>query len=273
MIPIASGYHIGKTPSFACQADPRFSYCLHVPCAYADRPQPTRMLVAIHDTMRNNQSLRDLFSEFAEQSNTLVVAPLFPAGIGTPDDLDHYKYLRFRDIRYDEVLLRMVEEVAARYRIDATRFSLFGFSGGAHFAHRLLYVNPARLARVVVASPGSVTLPVEEFSWWPGLGDFTRVFGHPVDWDALRRVPAHLIVGERDTNPGGTIQSKDHPNWVDGANAAGGNRVERLKSLHDHLQRRGAAVTFEQIPGVAHEIIPVVQAALRFLQDTAPQPA
>lgn len=273
MIPRNSGYLIGKTPSFACQADPRFSYCLHVPSAYAARPRPARMLVAIHDTLRNNQALRDLFSEFAEQTNTLVLAPLFPAGIGTPDDLDHYKYLRFGDLRYDEVLLRMTEEVAARYRIDASRFALFGFSGGAHFAHRLLYVNPARLARVVIASPGSVTLPVEEFGWWPGLANFADVFGHPVDWDALKRVPAHLIVGERDTNPEGTIQSKDHPNWVDGANAAGTNRVERLQSLHDHLKRRGADVSFEQIAGVAHEIAPVVQAAIRILEGTAPQPA
>lgn len=269
MIPSSSGYLIGRTPSFACQADPRFSYCLHVPRGYSERPEAPRVLVVVHDTLRNNQALRDLFSDFAEQSNTLVVAPLFPAGLDTPDDLDHYKYLRFRDIRYDEIVVRIVEEVGSRYRVDAVHFSLFGFSGGAHFAHRFLYVEPARLARVVVASPGSVTLPAEEHRWWPGLGDFASVFGHPVDWEALKRVPTHLIVGEQDTNPGGTIQSREHPNWVDGADAAGRNRVERLRALHAGLARRGAAVTFEEIPGAAHEIGPVVQAAIRFLSAPA----
>lgn len=273
MPPPTSGYLHGKTPSFACQADPRFSYCLYVPRGYAERSPAVRMLVVIHDTLRNNQSLRDLFADYAEQSNTIVVAPLFPAGIGTPDDLDHYKYLRFRDIRFDEILLAMTAEVAARYGVSDARFALFGFSGGAHFAHRFLYLEPARLSRLVVAAPGSVTLPVTDYRWWPGLGDFEAVFGRPVPWDALKQVPVHLVVGANDTNPGGTIQSKDHPNWVDGACAAGGNRVERLKSLHEHLKRVGASASYEELPGVGHEMGPVAQAAISFLEGSTPRPA
>lgn len=263
-----SSYHLGKTASFACQADPRFSYCLYVPRGYAQRLPAARMLVAIHDTLRSNQALRDLFADHAERTNSIVLAPLFPAGIGTPDDLDHYKYLRFRDIRFDEVLLAMVAEVGARYGVGASRFSLFGFSGGAHFAHRLLYVEPARISRLVVASPGAVTLPVEDYPWWPGLADFEQVFGRPVAWDAVKRVDTHLIVGARDINPDGIVTSRDHPQWVEGADAAGANRVERLKSLHEHLKRRGANVGFEELPGVAHDIAPVAAAAIRFLEAT-----
>lgn len=268
------GYLLGRTPSFACQADPRFSYCLYVPPGYARRIPVARLLVAVHDTSRNNQALRDLLADHAEVSNTIVLAPLFPAGIGSPDDLDNYKYLRYRDIRFDEILLRMVEEVAARYRIDAGRFALFGFSGGAHFAHRMLYVRPERLSRLVAAAPGSVTLPIDNHRWWPGLADFEDVFGHPVDWQALRRVPTHLVVGTEDTNPGGIVQSRDNPNWMEGATDAGANRVERLRSLHAHLQARGARVTLEELPGVGHEIGPVVRAAIRLLAaPSTPPPA
>src|SRR5258705_7326295 len=96
--------HVGKTASFACQADQRFSYCLHVPSAYDERGRAPRMLVVIHDSLRNNQALRDAFSAFSEETNTLVVAPLFPADIAASNDLDNYKYLRFRDIRFDELL-------------------------------------------------------------------------------------------------------------------------------------------------------------------------
>ena len=270
MIPSVSGYLLGRTPSFACQADQRFSYCLYVPQQYAQRSTPARMLVAVHDTSRNNQSLRDLFAEFAESTNTLVVAPLFPAGIGVADDLDSYKYLRFGDIRFDEVLLKMTSEVAARYGVDDTRFALFGFSGGAHFAHRFLYVQPQRIASLVVAAPGSVTLPVGDYKWWAGLADFERIFGRPVPWDRVCEVPVHLIVGARDTNPVGIVQSKDDPNWVEGAAAAGNNRVERLKTLHARLSQRNARATFEELPGVAHEIGPVVQAAIRFLSNSVP---
>lgn len=270
---MTSGYLTGRTPSFACQADQRFSYCLYVPPQYAERSTPARMLIAIHDTSRNNQSLRDLFAEFAESTNTVVIAPLFPAGIAVADDLDNYKYLRFRDIRFDEVLLKMTSEVAARYGVDDTRFALFGFSGGAHFAHRFLYAQPERLESIVVAAPGSVTLPVDDYKWWAGLADFERIFGRPVPWDHVREVPIHLIVGAADTNPRGIVQSRDNPNWVEGAAAAGGNRVERMRTLDAHLRQRDARVSFEELPGVGHEVEPVVRAAIRFLSRSVPHPA
>ncbi len=264
-----SGYHVGKTPSFACLADQRFSYCLYVPSAYDERATAARVLVVIHDTQRNNQSLRDAFVDYAEESNTLVVAPLFPAGIAVASDLDNYKYLRFRDIRFDELLLDMTGEIARRYGVDDARFSLFGFSGGAHFAHRFAYVRPERLRAVVAASPGSVTLPSEEYRWWPGIEDFEAIFGKPLPWEGLRMVPLHLVVGSDDTNPRGIVQSKENPNWVEGAAAAGANRVERLRTLHAQLKQRGARVTLEELEGVGHELEPVVAAAVRYFRGLA----
>ena len=262
----------GRTTSFACQADQRFSYCLHVPQGWKDAPGATRVLVAMHDSLRDNQALRDRFSDHAEATNTLVVAPLFPAAIAVPDDVDNFKYLRFRDIRFDEILLAMLDEVAARYGVAARVFSLFGFSGGAHFAHRMLYAHPSRLEAVVAASPGSVTLPNEDHAWWPGLRDFADVFGHPVDWEAARQVPIHLIVGARDTDPNGIVRSRESPSWREGADAAGGNRVERLRSLHAQLLQKGVPATFEALEGVAHESGPVIEAAIRFLRARRPRP-
>ena len=259
-----SPYHLGKTASFASAADPRFSYCLYVPPRYAARP--ARILVAIHDTLRNNQGLRDLFADYAEQANTVVIAPLFPAAIEDLEELDNYKYLEFRGIRFDRIVLAMVDEVAKRYALDGSRFSLFGFSGGAHFTHRFLYVHPDRLDAVIAGAPGSVTLPTEDYAWWPGLKGFDGVFGHPVRWDLVRRVPIYLIVGGDDTNPRGIVASRNHPRWIEGADAAGGNRVERLRTLHARLHDRGARVTFEELAGVGHELAPIVAAAARFLQ-------
>ena len=51
--------------------------------------------------------------------------------------------------------------------------------------------------------------------------------------------------------------------------AAGSNRVERLKSLHAALTKRGARVTFEELPGVGHELAPVVAAAASHLRRAA----
>jgi hypothetical protein len=74
------------------------------------------------------------------------------------------------------------------------------------------------------------------------------------------------VVGAEDVNPRGIVASSDHPNWVEGANAAGANRVERLRTLHAELAKRQDDVTFEALPGVKHEIDPVIDAAIRFLE-------
>lgn len=259
-----SSYDLGKTASLACQVDQRFSYCLYVPHTYAQRAETPRLLVAIHDTGRHNQHLRDQFAEFAESTNTIIISPLFPGGIIVPGDLENYKYLRFQNIRFDEILISMVEEVAARYGIDGSRFSLFGFSGGAHFSHRFLYVHPDRLHAVVVASPGSVTLPTTKFQWWAGLQNFEAIFGMPVPWDRICNVPVHLMVGSEDVNPKGIVLSNDNPNWIEGAQEAGANRLERLRTLFAQLKQSQVQVTFEELAGIGHEVGPIVSAAIRY---------
>lgn len=261
-----SPYHLGKTASFACRTDQRFSYCLYVPPNYAKASIPARILVTVHGSERTNQSLRDFFCDFAEATNTIVLSPLFPCGIKVADDVDNYKYLEFHGIRFDEIVIAMVNEVTERYAIDGSKFLLFGFSGGAQFAHRFFYVHPNRLHAVVVGAPGSVTLPVSTYRWWAGLQDYSQLFGRPIPWDLLRKVPIHLIVGRKDTNTAGTVQSRDQPNWVEGANAAGSARVERLRTLYTQLLHCEMQVTFEELDGVRHEVEPIASAAIRYFQ-------
>lgn len=263
-----SVFHFGKTASFACQFDQRFSYCLHVPRSFnVALPMRPRVLVAVHDTARHNQSLRDQFADFAEASGTIVLCPLFPGNVGIDDDLDGYKYLRYADVRYDQVLIAMVEEVAGRYGFEAPKFMLFGFSGGGHFAHRFAYLHPELVTAAVVASPGSVTLPVKQYQWWVGVGDFSQRFGKAFDLECLRRVRMHLVVGANDTNPAGIVQSPESKNWVPGADATGTNRVERLHTLYRHLLEKRVPVSLEVVDGVGHEVGPIVTAAIRFFND------
>ncbi|MFZ3285531.1 MAG: alpha/beta hydrolase [Telluria sp.] len=258
-----STYHLGKTVSFACRVDPRFSFCLYVPPGYRQGPA-ARILVAVHGTDRHSQSLRDLFCDFAQASNTIVLAPLFPVGI-EDDDLDNYKYLGNAGIRYDEIVLAMVAQVAEGYGVDAARFSLFGFSGGAHLAHRLFYVHPERLHTVVVGAPGSVSLPDERHAWWAGVKDYDAVFGRPVPWAHMRQVRLHLVVGGNDINPKGIIQGRADPRWVEGADSAGANRLERVRSLYVQLREHGMQVSLAQLDGVGHQVGPIAGAAIEFL--------
>jgi poly(3-hydroxybutyrate) depolymerase len=258
----------GRTTGFASQVDPRFSYWLHVPSCYKQGTPPRHrlMLVAVHGTDRNVPMLRTLFEEFSEKHGVLILAPHFPAGLGDPRDVDAYKYLRAFGVHYDEALLHIVGEVAARYGCNPEQFLLFGFSGGAHFAHRFWYLYPERLRALAVAAPGSVTLPTHHEEWWVGLGDVERRFGRPVDFKAMAGVPALLAVGSNDTAVDVISHSEDSIYWVKGANSAGRTRVDRLRTLRDALRARNIPVEYRELPGVAHEYSPLVAAAAHFFE-------
>jgi poly(3-hydroxybutyrate) depolymerase len=129
----------GKTTVFASQYDQRFSYCLYVP---AD-PGPNAPLVVIqHGTERNFLLYRDHLQGFADEHGVVVLAPLLPAGVGDPADMHNFKFIDYQGIRYDKVLLSMVDEVAATCPVDAEKFYPHGFSGGGQFAHRFCYLHP-----------------------------------------------------------------------------------------------------------------------------------
>ena len=74
-------YGIGATPMFACQADPRFSYCLYVPDRYIDEQDRVwPLVVLVHGTDRPAQGYRDAFADFAVAKKCIVMAPSFRAG-------------------------------------------------------------------------------------------------------------------------------------------------------------------------------------------------
>jgi hypothetical protein len=53
-------------------------------------------------------------TDLADRVGAAVLAPLFPAGIDDPNDLQNYKMLLYQGIRYDSILLSITDEVAAQ---------------------------------------------------------------------------------------------------------------------------------------------------------------
>lgn len=261
-----SEYELGQTTVFACQADQRFSYCLYVPRALSEPGARERaaVLVAVHGSGRGNQVMRDAFMPLADALGVIVLAPLFPCGIVEPFDRDNYKYIEFQGIRFDLIVLAMLSEVSVRYGVPVERVSMFGFSGGAHFAHRFLYLHPQRLDAVSVCAPGSPTLLDRSRDWWVGIRDLEERFGYPLDETALQRVAVHLAVGADDIDTHEITHAPGSPHWMAGANDSGVTRVERLKTLAASLRAAGVAVKLEILPGVRHESGPVIASASAF---------
>lgn len=261
---------MGATPLFACQYDQRFSYCAYIP-SHFDRNNPGNhpLLVVIHGTERSPQQYRDALADFAEKTGAIILAPLFPGGIGERGELNSYKMIKYRDIRFDHVLLAMVEEFTEDYGVSGEQFLLFGFSGGGQFVHRFYYLHPERLLGVSVASPGNVTLLDDSVDWFVGVRDFTQQFGQELKWDQIRRVPAQLVIGSEDNKmlPSGL----DNPFWIPGVDTAGNTRLMRIRTLRDNWTSQGIEVRYDEVPGVGHEGMKLLPPVKEFFEQLVNQ--
>lgn len=263
-----SYYGFGKTTMFACQYDQRFSYCLYVPQDYDEDGDTTYpVAVIVHGTNRPAQEYRDRFADFAEREQCIILAPLFPSGIIEPGDLNNYKFIKFHDIRFDHVLLAMIDEVAESYRIEPDRFLLHGFSGGGHFAHRFFYLHPGRLLGVSIGAPGVVTLLDERYPWWVGVSGLQEEFGVSLDIPAMREVAVHMVVGGDDTETWEITVPEGSRLWMPDANMAGVTRIDRLASLRDSFESHDIQVRHDVAPGVAHNGYQTLEYVQEFFSD------
>lgn len=261
-------YDIGATTYYAAQCDQRFGYYLYVPRDFTHGAAARyRLAVLVHGTGRTPAAYRDLFAEFAEEHRAIVIAPLFPAGIGERGELANYKFIEFQGIRYDEVMLGIVAEVAERYKLEEQRFLLFGFSGGAHFAHRFAYLNPGALLGLSVGAPGMVTLLDDSLPWWRGTKDLAERFGRDVDVAALRAVPVQMVIGAADTETWEITIEPGSRFWMEGANDAGVTRIDRIKTLAASFEEQGIAVRLDLVPDVAHNGYAVLDPVRAFFAD------
>lgn len=260
-------YDLGHTAIFASKADPRFHYCLYVPPAVG-QGRKVELLVAMHGTSRTSfLEFRDGFAEFGRWNDVAVLCPVFPVGVRGDGARSGYKYMIEGDIRYDQVLLAMVEEVAAKYRQDWSRFAVFGFSGGGHFAHRFAILHPGKLWAASVGASGSVTLLDPERDWWVGIRDLPARFGLAFDAAALARVPVHMVVGDADLETWEITHKPGGAYWMEGANDAGRTRPERLRALAASFEQAGVTVRFDLVPGVSHKRTKVLHLVQDFLAD------
>ena len=263
-----SFYDFGATPFFASQFDQRFSYCLYVPPDYDEAgTKAYDLAVIVHGTGRTAAQYRDRFADFAQRNDCIVLAPLFPVGIIEPGDLANYKRIQFHDIRYDHVLLSMVDETIAKYRINGHRFLLYGYSGGGQFCQRFFMLHPERLQAVSIGAPGVVTLLNQDYDWWVGVRDVPARFGRAIDIGAMREVAVQTLVGTEDTATWEITIPRDSKLWMPGAELQGDNRIQRIEALAASFEAHGVKVRRDTAPGVAHEPFKVIEAVESFFED------
>ncbi|KAF3065705.1 hypothetical protein CFAM422_009556 [Trichoderma lentiforme] len=296
---LKSAYLIGKIPRRALASEPRVSYDLYIPPdpykfisiaqskdGSQSAPQKLPLLVFIHGTLRDDCYIDRGLIPFAESTPCAVMAPLFPAGLDAPFDLDSYKLLRSRTLRSDLALLGMLDEVAQRWPgIDTSKIYLMGYSGGAQFVHRFLYLYPERLAAVSIGAPGSVTVLDTSMKWPAGIADAEELFGVCINKDLIKQVQIQLLVGDSDTEIHGgeefwiwlrklrtassaklvaSVQPDKESNGVQHKEMVK-NRLDTLKRLQTLWREDGINVQFDIVEGAKHESLKCQGHSLKFL--------
>jgi pimeloyl-ACP methyl ester carboxylesterase len=258
-------YELGSTTVFASRNDPRFAYTLYVPETILESGNNVELVVVMHGTGRQFAHYRDAFAEFGRWNNCIVLCPLFPVSVRGDGNRDGFKQLIEGDIRYDRVLLDMVDEIGERYGKRFDQFALFGFSGGGQFANRFAYLHPEKLWAVSIGAPGSVTLLDVNRDWWVGLRGFEQQFGKAFNLDALRRVPVHMVVGKADLETWEITHREGGRHNMPGANDAGATRPERLRTLKATFEAAGVKVELDELDNVPHNGMMAVSAVQDFL--------
>lgn len=233
-------------------------YYLYVPRAV----RQGRVLVAVHGVSRNALEQARLFKKLAEAFGVLLVAPHFPAKA-----FRDYQRLGRKGMgpRADLALIRVLNEIQAGSGCDTSQVDLFGFSGGAQFAHRFAMVHPQRVRRLSLGAAGWYTLPDVDHAYPYGAADAKGLDAARLNLHAAARIPTLVLVGECD----------DRADY-DGLNRSrtvcrtqGRHRLERarvwVRAMNDFASSQGyrAAVSLQLLPGIGHSFSQaVLQGAL-----------
>jgi pimeloyl-ACP methyl ester carboxylesterase len=194
------------------------------------------------------------------------MCPVFPEGVPNPNQKNSYRELTSKNLRFDAILLSMVEQAGQIWQIRTDKFYLHGFSAGGQFVHRFMYLHPDRLAAVSIGAPGRITAPDLHSPWPAGVSNIREVFSLPnvPDFNQMARVPVQYIVGEKDL---GTklVESMKNPTKFE--TEAGETRVERIEWLKKAWERVGILNTeLVLVPDVGHDGVRCLPALEKWLQ-------
>lgn len=205
----------------------------------AENADGAEMLVCVHGISRDAKAQFDAFRLLTGQNQT-VLAPLF----GRHQFPDYQRLgLYGKKMRADLALDAALERLSAITGIDTGRFHLFGFSGGAQFAHRYAMLHPHRIRSLHVAAAGWYTMPDPGVRWPYGLGG--RRLARPMirNLPLFLRLPIHVYVGGGDTARDAALRMNALLDRLQGR-----NRLERARRWAEAVGARSLTI----IPAAGH---------------------
>lgn len=208
-------------------------------------------LVAVHGIRREASAQAEFFGERASAFGRPVIAPVF--------EENHWpRYQQaVRRGRADLALLRLMSELQDAGIWLTGKFDLFGFSGGAQFAHRFAMLHPGVVSRLITSSAGWYTFPDDAAfpyglaprpgrsdSWAPRL---------TANLDQFLALPMRVCVGAHDNTPDRNTRSGAAINAQQGPHrrARAMRWAEAVRSAA-HARDINPSVEFVALPSCGH---------------------
>ena len=221
------------------------------PCDRNTRKKDEPPLVAVHGISRDAREQAALFGDRAALAGRTVIAPSF-------DKASWPAYQRLveggrADIALLDLVRRLNEAGVVNCDVDADgAFDLFGFSGGAQFAHRFALAQPGVVRALTVAAAGWYTFP-DDIPYPLGFMKPTNDQG---DWEArmraglddFLRLPITVAVGARDS-----LIDKNTRKGPEIDRQQGRTRLGRARNWEKAL--RAAAATRGLDPSIRFELL------------------
>ncbi|MDR2198851.1 MAG: alpha/beta hydrolase [Deltaproteobacteria bacterium] len=246
--------YLPRMNCFSCQRDQRFSYFIYVPknWNYPERERPERynLAVLVHGSERSAEMYRNAARPFAEMTDTVILAPLFPAGITDFYEMDNFCHLRHLGVSYDLILLHMIEEISERFPVDSGNILLHGFSAGSQFAHRFFYLHPQSVRSLSIGACARVTLMDENLPWPSGIKDMHDIFGVKPDYESYKKTMVQFVIGSEDNFK---LQRETTV-----------TRLEQLSRLRDSYNIMGLETVVSVVAGVGHKGLLLINDVFEF---------
>jgi len=228
---------------------PAREYFLYLPTT---RPDSDRVLVLVHGISRNAIEQCLQFQDIAQRSGVALIAPVYAA-----DTYRNYQQVidGRRGTRADTALIDILDDAAAYAGIQTRQVALFGFSGGAQFAHRFTFLHPDRVNACVCVAAGWYTFPDPRRQFPRGMATHPLAEGF-FDAERISSIPMHVMVGADDTERDPALRSDPELDALQGT-----TRVMRAERWMRALRQWGthAQSSFEVIPGVGHSFREVAE--------------
>ncbi|MEM8814468.1 MAG: alpha/beta hydrolase [Pseudomonadota bacterium] len=206
---------------------PGYSYLIRLP----ENPDPDRLLLVVHGIARQAGYMLQALSNEADKASYTMIAPLF----SYRDYPDYQRLGRSgKGKRADLAVLATLADLRENLEFESG-FHLFGFSGGAQFAHRFVYAWPDRVRSVCLASAGWYTPPDGTQRFPYGTGNTERLRGVDFHADRLARTPTLVAVGNKDTDRDEALRQTDRVDTLQGR-----NRRRRAEWFHRSLKAAAA---------------------------------